>query len=91
MVRARAGERYDEGYERGLHDADAAAILDRLLSFRATAGLLRFAPTPRALACLFWADYDGHGQANGSTSSDDRLLWHRKAQSLGTAMVVHRG
>ena len=55
LVKRIAGDRYDEGYERGVHDADAAAILGKLLHLRATAGLLRFAPTPRALACLFWA------------------------------------
>ena len=54
-VRAYAGERYDEGYERGVHDADAAAILDKLLSLHSTAGVLRFPGNARALACLFWA------------------------------------
>ncbi|MBX3468713.1 MAG: DNA repair ATPase [Planctomycetes bacterium] len=72
-VRAYAADRYDEGYERGLHDADAARILEKLLSMRATAGLLRFPPGPRALACMFWA----HGQ------DDARGAWHRRAVSLG--------
>lgn len=55
LVRKIAAERYDEGYERGLHDADATKILEQILSLRNNAELLRFAPTPRALACLWWA------------------------------------
>ncbi|MBI3181029.1 MAG: DNA repair ATPase [Myxococcales bacterium] len=56
LVRSFAAERYDEGYDRGLHDADAAAILEKLLSLREGAGLLRYAPTPRAWGCLFWSE-----------------------------------
>jgi MoxR-like ATPase len=56
LVRAYASERYGEGYERGLHDADGTAILEKLLHLRQTSGLLRFAPGPRALACLWWSD-----------------------------------
>jgi len=48
IVHRAAIERYDEGYERGVHDVDAAAILDAALDLRATAGLLRMAPAPRA-------------------------------------------
>jgi len=55
VVRAEAQRRYDEGYDRGVHDADAAAILDKLLAMESTAGLLRFPAPARALACLFWA------------------------------------
>jgi hypothetical protein len=73
-VRAYAADRYDEGYERGLHDADAARILERLLAIRQSAGLLRFAPTPRAWACLFWARFE---------DSEARAVFQRRAQSLG--------
>ncbi|AUX44998.1 DNA repair ATPase [Sorangium cellulosum] len=72
-VRAYAEGRHDEGYERGVHDADAALILDKLLALRATAGLLRFGGAPRALACLYWAGLDARG----------RDLAHRRARSLG--------
>ncbi len=74
VVRQYAASRYDEGYERGVHDADAALILSKLLALRSTAGLLRFAPHCRALACLFWATFKDH---------DQRALWVRKASSLG--------
>ena len=72
-VRKVATDRYDEGYERGVHDADASAILEQLLALRASAGLLRFPPAARALACLTWAFFE-----------DGRLRdqWQRRAASL---------
>ena len=73
-VRAYAQERYDEGYERGVHDADAARILDKLLAMRETAGLLRYAATPRALAVLFWT-------VRGA-DSEQGARWHRRALGL---------
>lgn len=72
LVRKYASERYDEGYERGLHDADATLILEKLLALRATAGLLRVSPGPRALGCLFWAFFD---------RADLKAAWHRRGQS----------
>lgn len=75
LVREFSLNRFDEGYARGIHDVDAAAILDRLLSMHATAGLLRFAPRPRALACLFWSGLD---------ADDARAqAWRASAQNLG--------
>ncbi|MEM7583516.1 MAG: DNA repair ATPase, partial [Acidobacteriota bacterium] len=74
LVRQYSAERYDEGYERGLHDHDAALILEKLLALYSTADLLRFAPRPRAFACLFWAFF---------TEPTSRLLWQRRARSLG--------
>jgi hypothetical protein len=50
-----ARSRYDEGYERGVHDADAARILEALLTLRRQAGRLAHAPNARACAALFWA------------------------------------
>jgi uncharacterized protein YecE (DUF72 family) len=53
-VRQYAQTRYDEGYERGVHDADAARILEKLLAMRDTAGRLRYPSAARALAVLYW-------------------------------------
>ncbi|MBM4283341.1 MAG: AAA family ATPase, partial [Deltaproteobacteria bacterium] len=50
-----ARARYDEGYDKGVHDVDAARILDALLVLRRQAGRLAHAPSARALAALFWA------------------------------------
>jgi len=53
-VQAFMGPRYDEGYIKGVHDQDAARILQALLDIRASAGLLRYDTRARALATLFW-------------------------------------
>ncbi len=74
VVREVAGARYDEGYDRGVHDADAALLLEKLLSLRDSAGLLRFPATPRGIACLYWARLD-------DAATKENL--HRRAMSLG--------
>ena len=84
LVRTISQERYDEGYERGLHDQDASHILAKLLTIRESAGLLRFAPTPRACAVLFWAWYD---------DEEAKQRWHLQARNLGRlrASLGHSG
>jgi len=73
LVRKIAADRYQEGYERGVHDVDVAAILGKMLTLYTSAGLLRYAPTARALGCLYWAF---------ATEDPRRQAWHRRAQSL---------
>ncbi|NLE01432.1 MAG: AAA family ATPase, partial [Fibrobacter sp.] len=46
--------RYEEGYQKGVHDHDAALILKELLSLRSSIDLLTYTPPVRALARLFW-------------------------------------
>ena len=53
-LREFAAPRYREGYERGIHDHDAARILRALVPMREAAGVLATAPDARALAVLFW-------------------------------------
>jgi hypothetical protein len=74
LIREEMDQRYDEGYERGVHDEDAAKILSSLLGLYTTAGLLRFTPEARAIACLFWA-FDERSEA--------RQTWSRRSVSLG--------
>lgn len=50
-----ATPRYREGYEKGIHDHDAALILAQLLPLRDSAGLLRFSPQARGQAVFFWS------------------------------------
>ena len=78
-MRRAAEARYDEGYERGVHDHDAAPILAALLRLHAGAGLLRYPPDARAAAQLFWAF--GCGDA-------DRPAWSRRAGSLVRARAA---
>ena len=75
-VRAFAESRFDEGYERGVHDHDATRILHALLRLEAGAGLLRYTPTVRAAAALFWC----HG-----VDDADRPQWRARASSLAAA------
>ncbi|WP_371589884.1 DNA repair ATPase [Streptomyces virginiae] len=76
LVRQAAESAYDEGYERGVHDHDAIAILRVLLDLHESAGLLRYPPRERAAATLFWE----HG-----TTSEERALLTRRAVSLSRA------
>ncbi|MFE0824706.1 DNA repair ATPase [Streptomyces sp. NPDC058847] len=76
LVRQAAQEAYDEGYERGVHDHDAALILAALLRLHEDAGLLRHEPSARAAAQLYWA----HG-----TTAGERDAWTRRAVSLARA------
>ncbi|MEV6834605.1 DNA repair ATPase, partial [Streptomyces sp. NPDC051133] len=76
LVRRVAQESYDEGYERGVHDHDATAILAALLPLYDGAGPLRHEPAARAAAQLFWT----HG-----TTDPARTAWTRRAVSLARA------
>ncbi|MEL5958317.1 DNA repair ATPase [Streptomyces sp. CLV115] len=76
LVRESAAAAYDEGYQRGVHDEDATAILTALLRLHAGAGLLRRPPAVRATAQLFWA----YG-----TDEARRTSWTRRARSLARA------
>ncbi len=53
-IRDFAAPRYREGYEKGIHDHDAALILTQLLPLRESAGLLSYSPLARAFASVFW-------------------------------------
>ncbi|NYH52396.1 hypothetical protein HNR06_001985 [Nocardiopsis arvandica] len=79
LVRDVAAARYDEGYERGVHDHDAARILSALLRLRTGAGLLRYPGAARAAAQLFWAF--------GATG-EQRSAWRTRAASLARAREV---
>ncbi|MGR3871517.1 DNA repair ATPase [Streptomyces graminifolii] len=76
LVRRAAQESYDEGYERGVHDHDATAILTAVLRRYEGAGLLRHQPGARARALEFWAQ---------GTSPEERAGWTRRARSLARA------
>jgi SpoVK/Ycf46/Vps4 family AAA+-type ATPase len=73
LVRVSAAERLDEGYEPGVHDADAASILGKLLGLWKNAGLLRFSAEARGLAWLYWQ----------ALPEDQQDLLSRRATSIG--------
>ncbi|MEM1029616.1 MAG: DNA repair ATPase [Myxococcota bacterium] len=80
VTRRYAQNRYDEGYDRGLHDADAAAILDKMLALREAAGLLRYAPPARALGALFWGWYETQPDVDADAALG---RWALRARNLG--------
>lgn len=73
LVREVAADRYDEGYERGVHDHDAARVLETLLRLHTDAGLLRYPGPARVAAQLFWT----HG-----AEPAERAAWTTRAKSL---------
>ncbi len=75
LIKKFSSTRYQEGYEKGIHDSDAAKILQALLTIRSQAGLLRYPPKVRALALLFW---NRHSADESSVASN---LWHLRSQS----------
>ncbi len=81
LVRTAAQERYDEGYERGVHDHDAAKILDRVLAMRDGAGLLAYPASARTLATVFWAAGAPTADADPADAAA-RARWQRRARSL---------
>ncbi|MCX4984812.1 DNA repair ATPase [Streptomyces sp. NBC_00572] len=76
LVREAASAAYDEGYERGVHDHDAALVLNAVLGLREHAGPLRHPAAARAAAQIFWA---------GLPTSGAREQWARRAVSLTRA------
>ncbi|MDT0342914.1 DNA repair ATPase [Streptomyces sp. DSM 44938] len=82
LVRRAAESAHDEGYDRGVHDADATAILTALLRLARGAGPLRFPPAARAAAQLLWA----HG-----TGPARRAAWTTRAVSLARARATFGG
>ncbi|MCP5052174.1 MAG: AAA family ATPase, partial [bacterium] len=54
FVREFMGPRYQEAYTKGLHDEDAARILNVLLTMHQSIDLLIYGPSARALALLYW-------------------------------------
>lgn len=73
LVQNFATPRYAEGYQKGIHDHDATQILLNVLPMWHEAGLLRFAPTARALAILWW-------QRQWETT---RPVWLARGRSAG--------
>ncbi len=75
-IRKYMAPRYQEGYERGIHDQDAAKLLTALLEMYQSAGLLRYSPRSRALALLYC-------QVNREDSEQfQRKAWSELARSL---------
>lgn len=56
------GPRYSEGYVKGVHDHDAALILQNVLELRKNVDKLKYHVQSRALANVFWCQLDDERQ-----------------------------
>ena len=63
-IRVFATARYREGYEKGVHDADATSIVRALVPLMERGGLLRYSPESRGLAQLFWQSLNTNVQTD---------------------------
>ena len=75
-VRRFAAARYQEGYQKGIHDDDAMRLLAALIAMQDQAGLLAWGPTERALALLYWQ------HASASEQRDSLLRRARAALQM---------
>ncbi|MDG2126259.1 MAG: DNA repair ATPase, partial [Verrucomicrobiales bacterium] len=62
-VQAFMGSRYAEGYTKGVHDVDAAKLLEVLVPMHVGAGRLKFGAAVRACGLVFWQWSDGEEKA----------------------------
>jgi hypothetical protein len=71
--------RYAEGYLKGVHDHDAALLLEALVRLTRTADLLRYSTEARAAAALYW---------HGFTGRKKKAAWQHQLQGIGVLLQV---
>ena len=71
--------RYAEGYLKGVHDHDAALLLEALVRLTRTADLLRYPANARAAAALYWQRFAGRKR---------KAAWQQQLQSIGLLLQV---
>ncbi|NRB53222.1 MAG: DNA repair ATPase [Saprospiraceae bacterium] len=54
LAQKEAGQRYEEGYIKGIHAEDAAQILEALLQIHQQVGVMAYTPKERVLARFIW-------------------------------------
>lgn len=92
LVRDFANPRYKEGYVKGVHDHDAALILEQLVPALGRSDLLRYDPLSRGLAQVIWANIRNTAREQASQGKGDSQLshetWHERAQSAAQMRSV---
>ncbi len=71
--------RYTEGYVKGVHDQDAALIVQQLLELNEQMDLLRYPPDVRACASLYWNIFE---------NQQDKALLSAQLKGLGVILEV---
>ena len=62
LAQKEAGQRYEEGYIKGIHAEDAAQILEALLQIHQQVGVMAYTPKERVLARFIWEKCLGEEQ-----------------------------
>jgi len=62
---------YKQAYQKGIHDHDAALIIQQLLPAIDAANLLRFSPRARGLAQLFWGNIQQWSEMSSNSECVD--------------------
>ncbi len=71
--------RFNEGYVKGVHDHDAALILQAMVRLTKTADLLRFDANARACAALYWKAFAPAGR---------KAELHHQLKGIGSILQV---
>ncbi len=87
LVRSYAAARYREGYEKGIHDHDAALILKQLVPALESAELLQYDPLCRGLAQIYWSNL-GKSLVDKQTREISHETWAERAQSAFQMLTV---
>ncbi|KGJ91460.1 DNA repair ATPase [Colwellia psychrerythraea] len=85
VVRKTAEPRYQEGYDKGVHDADAALILTQLLTLRESIGLLAYPAAERRLAVLFFSTSLDNNERTDLINRCQNL--HLMEETFGTSQL----
>ena len=72
-------ERYQEGYTKGIHDADAIQIFQALKEMKNEMGLLSYDPEARACAAVWWHSF---------IEEEARKLLEKRLASAGTLLKL---
>lgn len=76
LVRDFASPRYKEGYEKGVHDHDAALLIKQLIPAIHRADLLKYDPLSRGLAQIFWANIKSSAKKKAKDLSNTDVPSH---------------
>lgn len=79
FVQKFSANRYHEGYSKGIHDQDAAKILESLLYLSDHIDLLYAPATARALAGIYWQKF---------TSEENKTSLNKQLKSAGVILQV---
>jgi hypothetical protein len=71
--------RYAEGYLKGVHDHDAALLLEALVRLTRSADLLRYPAETRAAAALYWQLFASHKR---------KTVWQRQLKGIAVLLQV---